>query len=197
MQSPIYWHPFFYRTAMKLSYGSQYTKRCEALVRYIPDGAALFEACMGDAFFYHRYLKAKNIRYACGDINPVFVNAALVKGLDARLLNVFSDEIPKTDYILMQASLSYFIPQEASVIMKLLNAANKRLIIAESVHNLSNSSSGFKSAVGTFLSKAKAGQSKIKFTRESLQQTLAPFKDHIETIDERAGQRETIIVLKP
>lgn len=197
MQSPVYWHPFFYRTAMKLSYGKQYYERFERLNSYFPEGASVFEICMGDAYFYQHYLAKKNVHYSCGDVNPFFVNAAKRKGIDARAFNLFTDAVPKTDYILIHAALSYFIPQEASIILKLMQAAGKKVIIAESVDNLSNASSGFKSAIGTFLSKAKAGQSKIKFTRESLKKSFEPFAGHIETWDESPERREVIIVLKP
>ena len=197
MQSPIYWHPAFYRMAMKLSYGKEYHLRYERLAAYIPEGANVFEVCMGDAYFYQNYLRKKNVKYACCDINPVFVRRAKKLGVKSSLVNLFTDKIPMTDYVLMHASLSYFIPQEASIVLKLLSATRKRLIIAESIENLSNSSSGMKSAIGTFLSKAKAGQSKVKFTAESLRNSFSVFNDHIEVWDEKPGQRETIIVLKP
>lgn len=196
MQSPIYWHPWLYRTAMKMSYGDQFTRRYEKLNSYIPEGSEVFEVCMGDAFFYRKYLAKKNIRYSCGDVNPVFVNAARKDTINARLLNVFTDEIPKADIILMHASLSYFIPQEASVVLKLLAAAKQKVIIAESIDNLSNSRSGLKSFLGTFLSKAKAGQSKEKFTRDSLKKSFNPFLRQIETWDESDTDREVIIVLQ-
>ncbi len=195
MQSPIYWHPILYRAAMKMSYGDQFMKRYEMLDKHIPEGAEVFEVCMGDAYFYHNYLAKKNVRYSCGDINPAFVNSAKQKGLNASLLNVFNDAIPKADYILMHASLSYFIPQEASIVLKLLASAGKKVILAESVHNLSNSSSGIKSALGTFLSKAKAGQAKIKFTRETLKTSFEPFMDQVEVWEEDEACREVIIVL--
>lgn len=197
MQSPIYWHPWLYRTAMKMSYGDQFSRRYEKLNSYIPEGSQVFEVCMGDAFFYRKYLAKKNIRYSCGDINPVFVEAARKDNIDARLLNVFTDEIPKADIILMHASLSYFMPLEASIVLKLLAAADKKVIIAESIDNLSNSRSGLKSFLGTFLSKAKAGQSKIKFTRESLRKSFEPFNGQIETWEESENDREVIIVLNP
>lgn len=197
MQSPIYWHPFLYRTAMKLAYGEHFVPRYERLNKYIPENAEVFECCMGDAWFYRNYLRKKNVKYSCGDINPVFVRAAKKNGIDARLLDVFNDAIPKSDYILVHASLSYFIPGEEKIIRKLLAATKKKLIISESVNNLSNSGSGFKSAIGTFLSKAKAGQSKIKFTRESLRKAFTAFENNIESWDDNPDQREVIIVLRP
>jgi hypothetical protein len=195
-QSPVYWHPLLYRKAMQLAYGEHYKIRYEALSKFIPDRCQLLELCMGDAFFYLNYLKQKNLDYTCADINPVFVNAARKKGVRSSLLDVYSDDIPSSDHILMQASLYHFIPNEQKVIDKLLKACNKSLIISENVENLSNSASGFKSWLGEYLSKAKSGQSKIKFTRQTLSETFAPYKKHIRVWEETKDSKEVIIVLE-
>jgi hypothetical protein len=196
MQSPIYWHPFFYTAAIRLSYGSKFKTRYSALNKYIPHGCHLLELCMGDAFFYRAYLRKKDVVYSCADINPVFVNIARKNGIKCSILNITEDEIPRADYILMQGSLYHFIPDEAGMIRKLLNACNERLIISENVENLSNSSSGLISWIGKALSKAKAGQSKIKFTRQHLKSTFKPFKDQIEVWEESPDNKEVIIVLR-
>jgi hypothetical protein len=195
-QSPIYWHPAFYNKAMRLAYGSKFETRYKHLEKYIPENCELLELCMGDAFFYQHYLQKKNINYKCADINPVFVKAAKRKGLDAQLLDVYSDPIPKADYILMQASLYHFIPDEKQIINKLLDACSKSLIISENVENLSNESSKLKSHLGTYLSKAKTGQSKIKFTRETLAKSFSAHKKHIEIWEELPENKEVIIVLR-
>jgi hypothetical protein len=195
-QSPIYWHPAFYNKAMRLAYGSKFETRYKHLEKYIPENCELLELCMGDAFFYQHYLQKKNIKYKCADINPVFVKAAKKKGLDAQLLDVYSDPIPKADYILMQASLYHFIPGEKKIIDKLLAAANKALIISENVENLSNDPSKLRSKIGAYLSKAKSGQSRIKFTRETLAESFSTYKKHIEVWEELPENKEVIIVLR-
>jgi hypothetical protein len=195
-QSPVYWHPLLYKKAMQLAYGEHYKIRYEKLIEYIPANCELLELCMGDAHFYLNYLKGKNINYKCADINPVFVKAAKKKGLNCTTLDVFTDQIPSCDYILMQASLYHFIPDEKKVIDKLLNACKKAVIISENVENLSNSSSGFKAWLGEYLSKAKSGQSKIKFTRQTLSETFASYKKHIQIWEETKDSKEVIIVLE-
>lgn len=195
MQSPIYWHPFLYRAAMKLAYGKRFSKRYHALTEFIPEGCALFEPCMGDARLYLDYLKKKNVNYSCGDVNPHFVNAARRKGIDAVEMNLMTETPPQSDYILLHASLSYFIPNEEKLIAKLFSACNKELIISESIDNMSNSSSGFTSMLGTWLSKAKVGQSKIKFTATTLKKAFAPFEANIKVWKIDPDNREIIIVL--
>lgn len=195
MQSPIYWHPLLYKAAMRLSYGNRFEARYTALGKYIPEGCQLLEVCMGDALLYRHYLSGKNIRYSCCDINPVFVKAAKRKGLNASLLDVCFDPIPKSEYILMQGSLYHFIPNQKEVVKKLLAACTKQLIISESTDNLSNSSSELKAYIGEQLSKAKSGQSRIKFTHDSLKETFSGLSDRIAVWEETPLNREVIVVL--
>lgn len=197
MQSPIYWHPLFYRKAMQWSYGKQFYSRYERLARHIPKDAEVFECCMGDALLYTKYLRQKNISYSACDVNPVFVRTARRKGVNAKLCDIQRDSIPKADYIVLHGSLYHFIPNEEEVIRKLLLSAGKMLIIAESVENMSNAKSGLRAAIGAFLSKAKTGQSKIKFTRESLRRSFEKFRPHISKWEENPGEREVIICLQP
>lgn len=196
MQSPIYWHPRLYHTAMKWSYGGKFLRRYEALAGHIPENSELLELCMGDAWLYRHYLAGKNIGYRCADVNPVFVKAALEMGLPAQLLNMITDPIPAADHILLQGSLYHFIPHEQQMIGRLLEACRKSLIISESTENLSNAANPLKAKLGEYLSKAKAGQSKQKFTPGTLRQAFRPFDAHIAVWEALPENRETIIVLK-
>ena len=181
---------------MKRLYGAYYETRYSNLQKLIPDNSQLLELCMGDLYFYEHYLKDKNIKYSCADVNPVFVNAAKAKNIDCSLMDILKDEIPKTDYILIQGSIYHSIPNQASLIKKLFNSANKQLIISESTKNVSNSGNKLMSAAAAFLSKAKAGQSKIKFTKETLKQSFVGFEKNIVQWIEPADSIETIVVLQ-
>lgn len=196
MQSPVYWHPKLYAFTMKRLYGIYYDTRYTHLQKIIPDNCQLLELCMGDLLFHDKYLKEKNIKYSCADINPVFVNNAKAKSIDSVLLDMLNDEIPKSDHILLQGALYHSIPDQQKFIAKMFNSANKQLIISECVKNVSNSSNGLISMLGAFMSKAKAGQSKIKFTKETLKEAFVPFEKNIVQWIEPADSMETIIVLE-
>jgi len=195
MQSPIYWHPFLYQSAIRFTYGKHYISRYKQLEKHIPKHADLLELCMGDCFFYLNFLRQKQINYKCADINEVFVKAAKQKQIEAFQLNIFTDDIPTCDYILLQGSLSYFIPHEKQIIQKLLVACRKQLIISENIHNLSNSRSPIKSWIGEKFSAPDFGQSKIKFTKETLTKTFSDFKSRIVCWEESPDNKEIIIVL--
>ncbi len=196
MQSPIYWHPKLYAFTMRLWYGSFYESRYTHLQKLIPDNAEVLELCMGDLHLYENYLKNKNLHYSCADVNPVFVKAAKAKKVNAQLLDILTDEIPKVDYILIQGAIYHAIPNEVELIKKLLNSANKQLIISESVKNVSNSSNRIMSSFGAFLSKARSGQSKIKFSRGTLKEAFSAFDKNIVQWIEPSDNLEVIIVLE-
>jgi hypothetical protein len=195
MQSPIYWHPFLYQNAIMITYGKRLKARYLNLEKHLPGNSNVLELCMGDAFFYRKYLAQKKINYQCCDINPVFVKAAKSKGLTSFLTDISRDEIPKADYVLMQGSLCYFIPNQIKIIQKLLDACNKEVIISENIESISNSKSRLKSFLAEQFSKAKTGQSKIKFTKESLYETFSGFKSHLKVWEESPDSKEIIIVL--
>jgi len=196
MQSPIFWHPKLYEFAMKKLYGAFFESRYTHLAKLIPDNCQLLELCMGDMYFYNHYLKNKNINYSCADASPVFVNAAKTKNIKSVLIDVIKDEIPKSDYILIQCGLMYVIPHHKEVIKKALRSCNKQLIISENTQNMSNSGNKFISAIGAFMSKSNAGQSKVKFTKGTLKEAFMDFEKNIVEWIEPGDSRETIIVLQ-
>ena len=196
MQSPIYWHPAFYKFTMRMLYGSHYENRYTHLQKLVPDNCQLLELCMGDLYLYENYLKNKNIQYSCADINPVFVKAARSKNVDSHLIDILKDEIPKSDYILIQGAIYHAIPNELGLIDKLLNSAAKQLIISESVSNVSNSGNKIMSVIGAALSKAKKGQSKIKFSRKTLKETFKVYEKNIIQWIEPPDSLEVIIVMQ-
>jgi hypothetical protein len=196
MQSPVYWHPKLYSYTMRRLYGKNFENRYSSLVKLIPGNCQLLELCMGDMYFYENYLRKKNISYSCADVNPIFVNAARKKKVNSILLDILTDEIPKSDYILIQGSLYHAIPNHKELIKKLFAAAGKQLIISECVNNVSNSSNGLVSWLGALASKAKTGQSKIKFTNETLKQSFRDYERNIVQWIESPDNLEVIIVLQ-
>lgn len=196
MQSPVYWHPKLYAFTMRKLYGQYYEPRYIHLDKLIPENCELLELCMGDLYFYENYLHKKNIRYSCADINPVFVKVAVQKKINAQLINMLTDAIPESDYLLLQGALYHSIPNQKEFIKKLLNSSKRKLIISESTRNVSNSSSGLVSVLGAFFSKAKAGQSRVKFTKETLKEAFSDFEGNIVEWIEPSDSQETIIVLK-
>ena len=95
---------------------------------------------MVDVYCGDNYLQSffenKNIEYLSLGFNPAFINFSSKLGINARLFNIYKDDIPSADYIVMQTSLYQFIPNHDQIPQKLYQAADKYLIIAETLKSL-------------------------------------------------------------
>jgi len=135
----VYSHPFLYHLAMRLLYGRQFTGRYEVISSQIPDRSQVVEVCCGDCYLYTHYLKRKQVDYLGLDINPLFLDYARKKGVSVRRFDLWKDPIPSAEIVVMQGSLSQFIPHHRQILERLLAAARGRLIVAEPVRNLAAS----------------------------------------------------------
>jgi hypothetical protein len=91
---------------------------------------------------YTNFLNKKSIRYIALDNSPYFLRWGQKNGIDYRKVNVFFDEIPKGDVVVIMASLYQFIPREKEILQKLVCSARQKLIISEPISNLSSSQIG-------------------------------------------------------
>ena len=195
MRSPVYWHPYIYRLFIKILYGKNFNARYSAVADLIPENSTVIEVCPGDGYLYEYYLSKKNIKYSGLDINSDFVRAAGNRHIPFILHNLFTEEIPHADYIVIQASLYQFIPQEHFIIKKLLNAANSTLIISETVRNLSESKNPLVAFLAKYSANPGKGHTPKKFNRDTL---LACFNKYPEfkEMKEIEGGREIIGVFR-
>lgn len=176
---------------MKLLYGKYFEARYQAIADLIPKNATVVDVCAGDAYLYRHYLKAKDITYTGLDINPVFVRAGKRNNISFIQHDLFRDNIPSAEYVVIQASLYQFMPQEISVINKLMDAAQHALIIAEPVRNLSESGNSFIKLVAKYSANPGKNHPTNRFNQETLSACFRKFKElkDVKTID---GGREMI-----
>ncbi len=140
MNSPlIYRYPLVYQAVMRLLYGRYFQARYTALASEVPDGSSVVEVCAGDCYLYRRYLRPKKVDYLALDLSSHFVSRALARGINARVFNLWQELVPPTDVVVMQGSLYQFLPKTRDVIHRLINAARVKVIVAESIRNLSDS----------------------------------------------------------
>ncbi len=149
--SLIYSNRSLYHLLMRGLYGSHFEARYAALAEIIPNGARVVDLCPGDAYLYRKYLKAKKVEYLGLDISSHMVRWAQAHGVDAREFDVWEDEIPQGDYVIMQASLYQFIPEQERVVDRMLDAAREKVIIAEPVHCLSDSANPVLAGLSRYL----------------------------------------------
>lgn len=194
--SLIYRSASMYELAMLLLYGRHYASRYRAISELIPDGSSVLDLCCGPALLYLRYLRAKAVQYTGLDINTKFIEQLIRRGVSAQLWDLRSEEaLPSADYVIMQASLYHFLPDASQVVDRMLQAARKRVIIAEPVRNLATSNSRLLSLLGRWFTNPGAGQHKLRFTEASLADFFSGYSSRVVASFTIAGGREQVYVL--
>lgn len=196
MRSPVYWNSNLYHIIMKMIYGKYYEARYQYIDNIIPENSSIFEACAGDCYLYKKYLRKKAVSYSCGDIVETFVKEGIANKINISYHNLKTDPIPPADYIILQASLYQFIPEHKKIVDKLLNKAQKKVIISEPIINLSTSSN----PVIKFLAKKSAdpgnGEKALRFCENSLDEFMhSNYTEFIEKEEKIPGGREKVYIL--
>jgi SAM-dependent methyltransferase len=185
-----------YELVMRLLYGRHYAARYEAIAARIPVGSSVLDVCCGPAVLYHRYLKAKSVRYTGVDINERFVRRLGGNGLRRDLL-ADDSPLPVHDYVVMQASLYHFLPEPGRVVDMLLAAARSLVIVTEPVRNLADSDVKMVAMLGRRLTDPGTGEQAGRFTEASLDAFMSRYSAHLAEATLVAGGREKLIALRP
>ena len=170
----IYSHPLVYGAVMRALYGRHFRDRSIALAAEVPAGASVVEVCAGDCRLYSRFLKQKGVQYRGLDISAPFVAHAKARGIDACIFDLWRDDVPPADVVVLQGSLYQFWSKASEIVTKLRQAAGQKLIVAESVRNLSDSPLRLVAGLSRRLtsvggdSEHNAGTQPARFDQESL-----------------------------
>ncbi|HEY2101736.1 MAG TPA: class I SAM-dependent methyltransferase [Chthoniobacterales bacterium] len=191
----IYRNPFLYELIMRLLYGRHYQSRSQVIADLIEPGSSVVDLCCGAGLLYHRYLRRKNVAYTGLDVSHFFVDALKKQGVRAMEWDLQSAAaLPQADYVTMQSSLCYFLPDPRPVIDRMLNAAMKRVIIAEPIRNLSTSKLPLVASVAVKLSGPGGGHSQ-RFNEQSLDELFAAYSSCLKLSFKIPGGREKVYVL--
>ncbi len=191
----IYRYPLLYEVVMRLLYGRHYRARSLAIADLIPPKSSVLDLCCGSGLLYHRYLWRKNITYTGLDVSRPFVEALNKEGVRAMEWDLQSPApLPRADYVTMQSSLCYFLPDPVPVIERMLAAANTAVIIAEPIRNLSTSRSSLVARVAVKLS-GPGGDRAQRFNEQSLDKLFEGFSSRLTRSFKIPGGREKVYVL--
>ena len=194
--SLIYRNASVYELAMLFLYGRHYTSRYSAIAELIPAGSSVLDLCCGPALLYHRYLRAKDVRYTGLDINTKFIEQLIRRGGSGRVWDLRNEEpLPSADFVIMQASLYHFLPDATRVVNRMLHAAREQVIIAEPVRNLASSNSRLLSLLGRLFTNPGAGEHSLRFTEASLADFFSGYASCVVGSFTIAGGRERVYVL--
>jgi SAM-dependent methyltransferase len=195
--SLLYAHPGLYHLLMRGLYGRYFESRYQALADAVPERAEVVDVCAGDAYLYRKYLRARSVTYTGLDLSPHMVRQARRWGVQVKEFNLWTDELPSAEIVILQASLYQFTPYAAEIVRKLLAAARRKLILAEPVVNLSSSSNPFLAWISHRMTTPELAQGSYSGKRFN-QETFARLLKTFETLERCwliPGGREMIAVL--
>ena len=195
MKSPVYWHPAIYNLLMRFLYGKNFEARYRAIAELIPDNANVTEVCAGDGYLFRKYLKKKNIKYIGLDINSSFVKYGQQNNIPIMKHDLFTDEIPSSDYVIIHGSLCQFIPNHEVIVKKLLAASKNVLLIAEPVRNLSSSSNPLVAFIAKYSANPGDNHAVHRFNKDTLIDFFQHFREFKE-VKEMDGGRELIGIFR-
>jgi hypothetical protein len=195
--SLLYAHPGLYHLLMRALYGRYFETRYQVLADVVPERAQVIDVCAGDMYLYRKHLRAKFVAYTGLDLSPHMVRQAQRWGVQAEEFNLWTDDLPRAEFVILQASLYQFTPHAEGIVRKLLAAAQHKLILAEPVVNLSSSPHPFLAWISRRMTIPNGEQN---YSGERFnQETFTRFLESFETLDRYwliPGGREMIAVLR-
>jgi glycosyltransferase involved in cell wall biosynthesis len=165
--SPLYWTGVGYDLAMRLLYGRALSGLYAEVAERIPGGASVVDVCAGTARLEREFLRGRGCRYLGLDWNGHLLMSARRRGAEVRRFDLFEEEVPEADYVVMCASFYHFHERETEILARLRRAARKAVIVSEPVVNWT---SGPPAPVARWLralTKAGVGDHRFRYDAES------------------------------
>ena len=193
----IYRSPFLYSLVNRLLYGRSHDARYRVIADLIPPRSTVVDLCCGPALLFRHHLRDKEVHYTGLDLSPNFVDSLNENGGHGILWDVRSNKpLPRADYVIIQGSLYFFLPDPRPLIDRMLAAANQQVIVAEPIRNLSTSKLPFLSAVARATAGAVPGNHPTRFTEETLDLLFARYRPELKESFKIPGGRDKVYVLE-
>lgn len=193
----IYKSSALYELTNRLLYGRHHLTRYRAIADMIPPRTSVVDLCCGPATLYHRFLRKKDVCYTGLDVSPVFIDALNKTGARGMVWDLRSDDpLPRADYVVIQGALYFFLPDPSALIDRMLTAANKEVIIAEAIRNLSNSPIPGVSKLARRLAGAVKGSDAVRFSEETLDRVFADYAPEVKRSFKIPGGRDKVYTLR-
>jgi trans-aconitate methyltransferase len=193
----IYKSSALYKITNRLLYGRHHRTRYRVIADLIPPRASVVDLCCGPATLYHRFLRGKDVRYTGLDVSPSFIAALNKAGGHGIVWDLRSNTaLPRADYVIIQGALYFFLPDPSALIDRMLTAANREVIIAEAIRNLSSSAVPGVSKLAKRLAGAAQGSEAVRFSEETLDQLFADYGPESKRSFKIPGGRDKVYVLR-
>ena len=165
MKGFMYWHPKLYSITMMLLYGRQmYDKRYECMARECDEMSVLDVGC-ADCHLADYLPKEK---YMGLDINKKFIKSAVRRGINAKLLDVINNDLPKAECIMISGILHQLYPRHETLIKKALGKASKKVVICEPTHHVACSKNPIIAKIARMINDPGYGSPKKRLDKDEL-----------------------------
>lgn len=194
----IYSHASIYEAVMRALYGRGYHERFRPVAELIAEGSSVLDVCCGPGTLFHRYLKTKRVRYTGLDINRHFVERLSAAGGTGLIWNLEEARpLPRAEYVVMQASLYHFLPEASNVVDRLIAAAERQVLIAEPIRNLTDSEIYLLAFFARKLTNPGTRDQPNRFNEARLDALIQLYRVRAHEIQSRliAGGREKLYIL--
>jgi SAM-dependent methyltransferase len=191
----VYRSAQLYELAMVLLYGRHYSSRYRVLADLIEPQSSVLDLCCGPGILYQRYLRHKGVSYTGLDINEGFIKRVNEIGGQGFVWNLQDDKpLPRSEYVVMQASLYHFLPDPTRIAERMLNAASKSVIIAEPIRNLACNKTRLLRNLAKRFSDTGTGE-QMRFTEQALDSFFARYSSRKLQTFLIPGGREKVYIL--
>jgi SAM-dependent methyltransferase len=197
-RSLIYSDALVYEVVMRALYGRGYKQRFRSVAELIREGSSVLDVCCGPGTLFLRYLKTKGVTYTGLDINRHFVDRLSTEGATGLIWDLNeSRPLPQAEYVVMQGSLYHFLPEPSRVIDRMIAAAEKRVLIAEPIHNMTDSRILPLAALARKLTNPGTGDQPNRFNEASLDALMEQYRARGHNVQSRliAGGREKLCIV--
>ncbi len=180
---------------MRFLYGKFYNTRYKKIGELIPSEVSVLDICCGDCKLYENELK-KRVKYIGIDINHRFLKTAAKKGIDVQKLDIRYQNLPRSDYLILQASLYQFIPNHKKIVDKMIKAAGNKVIISEPVANISSSRFSLIAYLAKYSTNPGTGHTPKRFTPKTFKEFIKNnYSELLEDCFLHSGGKELMVVL--
>lgn len=195
--SLVYRSSLIYETVMLLLYRKHYWARQRVIAGLVPNGSEVLDVCCGPGLIFDRFLRKNQVKYTGIDLNERFVKRVIAAGGQAFALDVKSGgKLPACDVAIMQASLYQFLPDARGVIELLRQTARDKVIVAEPVQNMANSSFAALRWIAKRNTDPGTGVVAQRFNSQSFHDLAKSFGNDLESLFELPGGREMCMVIR-
>lgn len=161
----MYWHPKLYGITMEFLHGKKkYDERYEYMAKECK-GLSILDVGCADCHLADYFPKDN---YMGIDINKEFIKSARKRGVNAKMIDVRKQDLPKAECIIVSAILHQVYPHHEDLIKKALEKATKKVVICEPTTHIAMSKNPIIAKIARMINNPGYGSPKKRLNKQEL-----------------------------